>query len=395
MTGGTRAAGRRRRASWLRPGPGTRRLLPALCLLLVGLPAAAHESAYSYLRLRLDGAELAGEWEIHLRDAAATLGLAAETGEAPDLAGRGKALAALLRRTLAIGSDGGACPTEVEKDFTRTPGRDYALLRFRARCPAAPVQRLHLEYGVLFDADAEHRGFFAVDDGARTHVGVFTADERAVRVDVRRAGRWQQVADALREGVRHIGLGTDHVLFLVALLLPAPLRRNAGRWEARPGFAGTAREVVGVVTAFTLAHSLTLAAAVLGPPLPIGARWIEVLIAVSVFAAAWNNVRPFATQRPWAMAFGFGLVHGLGFAGALAELGLPRMSRGPTLVGFNLGVEAGQLAVVAVLLPAIFAARHTRAYRGLVLPGASLVIAWVAVVWALERLLGIELLGFL
>jgi hypothetical protein len=175
---------------------------------------------------------------------------------------------------------------------------------------------------------------------------------------------------------------------LLALLLPAPLARASGRWAPRPGLAATAREVVKVVTAFTLAHSLTLALSFLGVVAP-RPQWVEVAIAVSVFAAAWNNLRPFLPGRAWALALAFGLVHGLGFAGALRNLALPIRARGFALAAFNLGVEVGQLAIVAALLPLLYIAGRRRFYPRAVMGVGSLAVAWVAVLWVLERAFGV------
>jgi hypothetical protein len=142
---------------------------------------------------------------------------------------------------------------------------------------------------------------------------------------------------------------------------------------------------VTVVTAFTLAHSLTLSLAALGWVVP-ASRWIEAAIAASVLLAALNNLRPVATRRLWVIAFGFGLIHGFGFAGALTELGLPTGARLACLVGFNLGVEIGQLAVVALVLPVLFALRHRAVYVRALMPAASLGIAALAGMWCVQRL---------
>ena len=145
------------------------------------------------------------------------------------------------------------------------------------------------------------------------------------------------------------------------------------------------------MTAFTLAHSVTLSLSffrVVTPP----AALVETAIALSVFAAAWNNLRPFLPGRAWWIALLFGLVHGLGFAGALNNLSLPRHARLLALGAFNVGVELGQLAIVAAVLPLLYAASRRRAYPRLVMGAGSLGIAWLAVVWALERGAGLTLL---
>jgi hypothetical protein len=114
-------------------------------------------------------------------------------------------------------------------------------------------------------------------------------------------------------------------------------------------------------------------------------RLVESAIAFSVVLAALNNLRPLVHRGRWLVAFGFGLVHGFGFATVLAELGLPQESLVPALLGFNLGVELGQLAIVAVFLPLAYATRHTWMYRRLIFVGGSAAIALIAAIWMVER----------
>src|SRR5262249_29438576 len=141
-----------------------------------------------------------------------------------------------------------------------------------------------------------------------------------------------------------------HILFLCALLLPAVLEHRGGRWQAVESFRPAFLETLGIVTAFTVAHSVTLTLAVLGV-ITLPSRLIESTIAASVVIAALNNLYPLIDKRLWLVAFTFGLVHGLGFANALTDLALPRSALAVSLVSFNLGVEAGQLAIVATFLP--------------------------------------------
>ena len=148
-----------------------------------------------------------------------------------------------------------------------------------------------------------------------------------------------------------------------------------------------------IVTAFTLAHSITLTLATLGVVV-LPSRAVEATIAASVVVAALNNVFPLFTGRRWAVAFGFGLVHGFGFASVLADLGLPSDALALALVGFNLGVEAGQLAIVAVFLPLAYAVRRTVLYRQGVRIAGSLLIALLAGVWFAERAFNLVLLPF-
>ncbi len=196
----------------------------------------------------------------------------------------------------------------------------------------------------------------------------------------------------VQQGVWHIWSGYDHILFLMALLLPAVLLRVDGRWMPVTTFRAALIAVVKTVTAFTVAHSITLTLAALGY-IQIPSRLVESVIAASVLIAALNNVVPlFKIDRTWLMAFAFGLVHGLGFANVLFALGLPKQTLLLALVGFNVGVELGQLAIVAVFLPTAFYLRGTTLYGRAVMQAGSAAIMLMAAVWFVERAFAVELI---
>jgi HupE/UreJ protein len=207
--------------------------------------------------------------------------------------------------------------------------------------------------------------------------------------------RREQFADYLEEGVLHIWTGFDHILFLLSLLLPAVLVRSTDstrRWAAVPSFKAAFTDVFKVVTAFTVAHSITLSLAALGV-VSLPSRLVESAIAVSVVLAALNNVRSVVYGGRWIIAFCFGLIHGFGFASVLTDLGLPQESLLLALVAFNVGVELGQLAIVAVFLPIASALRDTRLYRRAILVGGSLLVAAIAMLWLIERAFNVALLA--
>ncbi|MEO7863200.1 MAG: HupE/UreJ family protein, partial [Nitrospirales bacterium] len=182
------------------------------------------------------------------------------------------------------------------------------------------------------------------------------------------------------------------VLFLIALLLPAVLVRVAGRWEAGTDFYSVGWNVVTIVTAFTVAHSLTLSLATL-EVIRLPSRLVESAIAASVVVAAVGNLYPMMPRRRWLVAFGFGLIHGFGFAAVLSDLGLSRGSLLLSLISFNVGVEIGQLAIVAMFLPLAYFLRHTWTYQRVVVVAGSLTIAGVALLWLLERAFNLKLLS--
>ena len=187
------------------------------------------------------------------------------------------------------------------------------------------------------------------------------------------------------------------MLFLLSLLLPAVyvgvVRDNRRTLVPAAAMRPVFVDVFKIVTAFTIAHSITLTLAALQwvslPP-----KLVESTIAASVFLAAANNLGLWIIRTRWTVAFIFGLVHGFGFANALADLGLSVDRFVPALLGFNLGVEAGQLAIVAIFIPAAFLSRFTRLYRRTVLIGGSILVMILSVVWFIERVFDLSLLEF-
>lgn len=191
-----------------------------------------------------------------------------------------------------------------------------------------------------------------------------------------------------RLGMRHIAEGTDHLLFLLALLLPAPLVVIGSQWA---GFAGARRsvlQILKVVTAFTIGHSITLASAALGL-VHLLSRPIEILIAVSILVSAAHALRPLFPGREAGIAAFFGLIHGLAFAATLGQLGLSAWERVASILGFNLGIETMQLVVVAATMPSLIFLSRTRAYSVSRIGGA-LFAGFASVGWIAERAFGLH-----
>lgn len=367
-------------------------LLPLL--LLCCLPARAHKPSDSYLTLRLDGERIEARWDIALRDLDFAIGVDGD-GDGrltwDEIRARHGAIAAYALARLQVDSELGACALAPQGGQLVEQHGDgaYTVLRLQGRCTARPA-RLTVHYRLFADTDAQHRGLLGVDSGGAVRSAILGGDQPRQVVELAWRTPGQEFLAYLRHGVWHIWIGFDHILFLVSLLLPAVLIRQDGAWQGVPGLRTAGVDVLKTVTAFTLAHSVTLTLAALGM-LALPTRWVESAIAASVVVAALNNVVPVVQRRRWLAAFLFGLVHGFGFAGVLAELGLPRDALALALVGFNVGVELGQLAIVAVVLPLAFAVRGTRLYRRVLLPGGSVAIALVACAWLAERALDWQL----
>jgi hypothetical protein len=268
----------------------------------------------------------------------------------------------------------------------------YAVLRFDVAGLSQP-NTIELIYTALFDIDPKHRGLFRLEDNGQTRLAVFSPTTLNQTLDLARPPARPAFLTFSAEGVWHIWSGYDHILFLLALLLPGVLLRREGKWQpvtaARPAFVN----VLKIVTAFTIAHSITLSLSGLGY-VHLPTRLVESAIAASVVLAAFNNLVPFFAERGWMVAFGFGLLHGFGFANALRDLGLHTGQLAATLFGFNLGVELGQLAIVAIFLPLALCLRRLMFYQNFVLRVGSAAIMVVASTWMAERVFDFKWLPF-
>ena len=380
--------------------------LAAAWLLCASGAALAHKPSDSYLVLSAAAkpGSLEGRWDIALRDLDVALALDAD-GDGSitwgEVRARHAEIATYALARLAVHADGAACRIEAgaQQIDTHTDGA-YTVLPLNVACPAAAAaKKLDIEYRLFADLDPQHRGLLSLTLQPGTTRAAVLGPQAAVQsFDAARPNRWQQWADYVREGVWHIWIGLDHILFLVSLLLPAVLvlagrpPYSAAGFAPVERFAPAAWEVLRIVTAFTVAHSITLSLATLGL-VELPSRAVESVIAASVVVAALNNVWPLFTGRRWAVAFGFGLIHGFGFASVLSDLGLPGDALLLALFGFNVGVELGQLAIVAVFLPLAFALRRTALYRKGIVVGGSVVIALLAAVWFVERAFSVKLLG--
>lgn len=371
------------------------KFLGPLLLLLAG-SAQAHKPSDSYLSLSLQAGQLSGRWDIALRDLDFAIGLDAD-GDGKitwaEVRSRHADIAAYASARLGVQADGQPCTLTIGEQLVdeHTDGA-YTVMPLALACQSRSPRTLTLDYRLFADLDPKHRGLLnlTLDGSTRTAVLGPQAPVQHFEITAPASG-WRQVLDYGREGVWHIWIGFDHILFLLSLLLPAVGVWLGRRWTPVERFRTAFFDVLRIVTGFTVAHSITLSLAVLGW-VTLPSRLVESCIAASVVLAALNNVWPVFHGRRWMVAFAFGLIHGFGFASVLVDLGLPAGALALALVGFNLGVEAGQLAIVAAFLPTAYLLRRSVFYRRVVLSGCSLLIALLAAVWLAERALDLKLL---
>lgn len=217
---------------------------------------------------------------------------------------------------------------------------------------------------------------------------ISTAGRSSTGVGIRAWWSGLQLSSLFHLGMRHIAEGTDHLLFLLALLLPAPLLAVGARWAGPATVRQSLLHILSIVTAFTVGHSLTLTLAAMNF-VHVPNRPVEVLIAVSILVSAVHALRPlFPGKEAWIAAF-FGLIHGLAFASTLGRLGLSRWDRVAGILSFNLGIETMQLLVVALVLPSLLMMSRTSAYSVFRVVGAAFACI-ASALWIVERLFRVQ-----
>lgn len=343
-----------------------RRVLRWLALAAVAAPGAA--AAHDLDLLRLDVTADGGRVEAVLDVPVAALGLLADVDldrdgilTEPELERRAGAVFAATFGAAPLSA--GGTPCALEPAGVR-PSGVRVIVGARGRCKAGD---LRVVLGFLHALPAGHRVVVrARVDGTESET---VGSPSAATVVLGRAER-RGLGGFIALGIEHIATGYDHLLFLLGLIL----------------LGGGVRRLIGVVTSFTVAHSITLALAALGG-VGLPSRLVEPAIALSIAYVAAEDYLAKEPRIRWAVAFAFGLVHGFGFAGALSELRLSGSVLVLALFGFNLGVEIGQAAGVLVGVPLLALLRRSECFRRFGVPAVALGVFGCGVYWFAERTL--------
>ena len=358
-------------------------------------PAAlAHSSSNSYLSLSAPDGQLSLRADIHLRDVDLIFDLDHNRdGQLTwgETQARSAELKTWLGQGIALSASGQGC-TLGDADLQASQHADgiYLSALWTPVCLGLSDlahASLALRYDLIFAQDNLHRGLLKVDLPGNQSSALLSPERPQAQVSVADSSAWRVFGRYAIEGVWHIWIGIDHIVFLLSLLVLAPLQSSRQRvvhWPPAKQARPVVLDVLAVVTAFTVAHSITLGLTITGwltPP----ADWVEPAIALSVVLAALNNLLGFSALQRWRLALVFGLVHGFGFASVLLDLGLPTSALLAALGGFNIGVELGQLAIVGVFLPLAWGLRRTRFYRWVVVAGGSVAIVVLGLFWTLQR----------
>ncbi|MEM7352169.1 MAG: HupE/UreJ family protein [Acidobacteriota bacterium] len=393
--------------------PGRRQTVSPAVILALGLVllwpsiAQAHTTGESYVWLNVEPTHLAGRFELSIDDLVAKLELAIPE----DAAARQQAIEATasevqsyLRQHFEIASGGVPLPY----DFTATNLVDVENLgpfvQYHYRTPAIEVpDLLEVRNTVFLEGDRFYRSLLCIEYDRRrdTEYGeeftalVFSSANDEQVLDLTDIRALLRVRDFVWQGILHIWIGIDHVLFLVALLLTAVLQRSPeksgegpGGWQPVGSFRAALWNIIKIVTTFTVAHSITLSLAALDI-ISLPSQLVESIIALSIVLVAINNVLAKFTEGNWILIFFFGLFHGMGFASVMGELPFRIMHLVQVLIAFNLGVEIGQLVIVAAIFPLLFLSRRWQGYRPVILTGGSIAIGLMAAYWFIERAFGL------
>ena len=323
-------------------------------------------------------------------------------------------------KNIAFSSVDGAHAVRFNKTTLFNGGNlgNYVQLHFSLEGLSRVPEDLDIRYEILFDQDPTHQGLIVIAEQWKAGIVnneamvslIFNTDDRDLTLAIAEGSLFQGFNMMVKQGIHHIWIGIDHILFLLALILPSVLRRLFGEeklalaavtntgflsgigngWKPVESFKPAFIYIVKIVTFFTIAHSITLSLAAL-EIVSLPSRIVESVIALSIALAALHNIYPIFKGNDWIIAFGFGLFHGFGFASVLGDIGLGGHYLTLTLFGFNLGVEIGQVVIICLIFPVLYLLRNLKLYPKFLFSGSILLIL-ISLYWFTERFFEVDLL---
>lgn len=289
-------------------------------------------------------------------------------------------------------------------DILSTGLGDYIQVHFDLGNFEVIPDTMDVTYNAVFDKSPTHRGFLTVEYNWKAGVInnesnislYFTPDDPTDTLSLTEVSIWKGFYAMIKQGVWHIWIGIDHIFFLLALILPAVVRRSRKkeklplfeRWSPVTSFKSAFSYIIKIVTYFTIAHTITLSLAAL-QIINLPGAIVESIIAFSIGLAALHNITPIFKGRDWAIAFIFGLFHGFGFASVLGDIGLKDEFLVYSLLGFNIGVEIGQLLIILLIFPVLFLIRKRKIYPKVLVYGSIFLII-TSIYWIIERVFDVE-----
>ncbi|MEQ3728949.1 MAG: HupE/UreJ family protein [Tateyamaria sp.] len=371
-------------------------LVTVVWVTLAGVPAQAHSINQSYVYFDVTDTTLSGRVEVRLEELAKIV--RPETGTVPltrdEVIASYPTLKTYFEERMTLFWEERRYDVAFDGvDFLDTEAGTFAQLGFEVLDVGLTPLTIEMSYDAMFaEVDSGHRGYALIGSNTRTSMGenesyislAFLPGDGRQQLFLNDEPTLQVALTFLEHGVWHIWLGFDHVLFLIALLIPAVMFVDQGRWSPAGGLRQSLMTTVKIVTVFTLAHTVTLSLATFNI-LTLPVVLVEAVIAISIAIVAFGTLFPRFHTQSWIIVFAFGLFHGFGFANVLEPLGLDPARKAVGLAAFNIGVELGQLAIVLAVFPILFALRHYRAYQFVSLQAGSVALIAVALFWFVER----------
>ncbi|UJF23501.1 HupE/UreJ family protein [Shewanella sp. OMA3-2] len=361
-----------------------------VCVILLAILSSygsmAHQMSTSYLSIKIDAqGQVQGTWQLRLFDLSQLIDIDNnQDGQLTwqEIQINKLATSQYLQSALQISREQ-TCGLifDVDQQIDQHFNEGYLVTSFSGQCHS--MGALKIDYQAMFEIDTDHKSIVTIEAPEHQYTRVISNDNRTLLINLAESQISDTFVEYVYQGIIHIWKGTDHILFLLALLLTCVLSREQKQWQGIKSKIQIVKQTAWIVTAFTLAHSITLTTTAMGV-INFSSHWIELGIALSVLLAALNNVWPVVLRLGW-ITFAFGLLHGMGFAGVLGELGLPENQKVFTILAFNLGVEVGQLAILMLVLPLLMLVRHTLWYKKWGMQLGSIMIALMAIQWSIER----------
>jgi len=358
----------------------------ALLCVFSFLRVSAHEASDSYLTAKDSGNLVTVSWDIAVRDLDFLIGL--DTNLDGDLTWGEIRLNYEAIETMAYDGlklfRGSAHCIFSPSDMAITDHNDeaYVALQFVASCMET-TEPLRLEYDFMFDTDPSHRGIMRmVNASGAEALAVVSPDSRSITFEPHTI--FSTFSSFVTSGFDHILEGYDHILFLIVLVFSVVRDHGVFGGNSRRPYVETLK----LLTAFTIAHAITISLAQTGIVVVSG-QLVESVIALSIVIAAIDNFRPFLGEKKWLFAFGFGLIHGLGFAGALGPLLLEGSQLAFALIGFNVGVELGQILIASVVVSFLMVGINNHAIRVKLVLVGSFAAFFAGMFWFVDRSIGV------
>lgn len=373
-----------------------KRLALIICLTLCSALAHAHAPNQSYVFLDVYDDSIDGRVEIMMKDVNDILGLSLPvdgTATVDDVRDAVPIVQRYVRENVAMGVNGGELSMPfTDFGITELPLGQYLSLHFSFKDLATPPERIDMRYDAIMIERPSHRAFMVIEDNWKTgtfndegNIALsFVPGSGVLTADLSDNSTLGGFIAMVKMGVHHIWIGIDHILFLLALLIPSVVRRRDGKWVPVESFSEALIYVLKIVTVFTVAHTITLSLAALGK-VSLSSRIVESIIALSIAVAALDILFPIFKSRIWLIVFGFGLFHGFGFASILGGIGIPPKYMVHSLLGFNVGVELGQIVIVCALFPLLYLLRNTGLYIKGILRAGAIALIVISMYWFIER----------